>query len=106
MHPVMSELGLYVAEHEAWARREAAGKQRLVREAAGHAPARHLASRFVAVVRQFVDPRGYALAQVGTPDRATPPPVVVPTTPVIAIATVTTLEISQPALASRPRQAA
>ncbi len=73
MHPVMSELGIYLAEHEFWTRQEAARKDRLVRDAVAHGSGRSMVARFVHAVRQFVDPRGYALSEMRPVAAATPP---------------------------------
>ncbi len=61
MHPVMSESGLFLAEHEGEARREAARKDRLVRDAVAQDTRRSLVARFAHAIRQFMDPRGYAM---------------------------------------------
>jgi len=73
MHPVMSELGIYLAEHEGAVRREAVRRERLVREAANHGDGRGMVARFMHTVRQFLDPRGYAIAELRTHDAARPP---------------------------------
>lgn len=89
MQPVMSELGIYVANHEARARREAARKDRLVREAVALGNGRGMIARFAHAVRQFVDPRGYAMAEM-QPHVAATLPVEAP--PVTVNAPVTLLE--------------
>lgn len=86
MHPVMSELGVYLAEHEGRIRREAVRREQLVREAAANGDGRGMVERFVHAVRQFVDPRGYAMAELPAQVAASAP---------VAIPSVTTVPVTR-----------
>jgi hypothetical protein len=74
MNPVMSELGIFVVEHEAWVNRQALRRARLVREARGPAGGDALLKRLANGLRQFIDPRGYAMSRLpqGEPLATTP----------------------------------
>ncbi len=92
MNPVMSDLGIWVAEREAQANREVLRQHRIVREIGSHSRGEGLAHRLGHSLRQFVNPRGYAMSQLR------PRPVVeAPPSPILPMATapITRLEVGE-----------
>jgi hypothetical protein len=64
MNPVMSDLAIFVRNHEIEADARARQRVRLAREARGAKDDHGWFRRLVDGVHQFVDPRGFALAQL------------------------------------------
>jgi hypothetical protein len=93
-------MGLYLAEHESCARQEVARKDRLARDAAAHGGGRSLATRLVHAVRQFVDPRGYALSGMRPVAAVTEPAELPSSIPEVATASVSLLDVTEPAPAT------
>ena len=77
MNPVMSELTISLAHDEAERRHAAIQRAALAREAAPPSSFRDTLAGVVAAIRQFIDPRGYALAAAAKRVAAPPVPVAV-----------------------------
>ena len=64
MNPVMSDLAIFVASHDARIARQAAGHAARLREARAGAGQPGIVRRLASGIHAFIDPRGHALAQV------------------------------------------
>ena len=86
MNPVMSDLAIFIANHEAQVALES--RQRT---ALGTARSRSAFSALVAnvvnAIRQFLDPRGYAMAQLGRREAAPRSPLATRRVELVAITT-------------------
>ena len=68
MHPIMSDLDITVRQFERSKEQQAFHQQMLARDVARWNGTRGLIGRLADAVREFVDPRGYALQQVRAAD--------------------------------------